>query len=131
MAQKETHINGARKSSSLTPPPAEFPAIEEERIEKFVNIQTELFDKFLEIYRQWFYLAQSEANFAFGFASKLAFARSIPEVMETCQECISRQFEMIAEDVRRLLTITEKLTEAGARLMLNGSVANGGSGRGT
>lgn len=131
MAQKETHIKRARKSSSLTPPPAEFAATEKELIEKFVNIQTEFFDKFLEINRQWFDRAQSEANFASGFASKLAVARSVPEVMQTCQECTSRRFEMIAEDVKRLLTITEKLTETRGRLVLNGSVAKGGSGRGS
>lgn len=45
-------------------------------------------------------------------------------------KCTSQRFEIMAEDVKRLLTITEKLTETGARLMLNGSVAKGGSGEG-
>ena len=96
------------------------------RIEEFVNMQTELLNELQETNRQWFDRAQSEANVASEFASKLTAARSIPEAMATCQEWTSRRFEMMAEDGKHLLADTQKFMEAVARLMPKGSLINGG-----
>jgi hypothetical protein len=56
------------------------------RIDEFVKMQAELLDKLQETNRQWLDRAQSEANLASEFASKLAAARSIPDAMTAFQE---------------------------------------------
>jgi len=100
--------------------PAEFAPIVKERIEDFVNAQTELLEKLQESNRQWFDRMQSEANLTSEFASKLTAARSIPDAMTACQEWANRRFEMMAEDREHLLSDCQKFTETGAHLLWNG-----------
>ena len=126
MAQKESHTERTGKASSINLIPTEFAEIGKKRIEEFVNMQTELLNELQETNRQWFDRAQSEANLASEFTSKLTAARSIPEAMATCQEWTSRRFEMMAEDGKHLLADTQKFMEAVARLMPKGSLINGG-----
>ncbi|MGB7100885.1 MAG: phasin family protein [Xanthobacteraceae bacterium] len=131
MAQKESHTERAEKSSLPNPMSTEFAEMGKKRIEEFVNMQTELLNEFQETNRQWFDRAQSEANLASEFVSKLTAARSIPEAMETCQEWTSRRFEMMAEDGKHLLADTQKFMEAATRLLPNGSLFKGGGGLST
>lgn len=131
MAQKESHTDRTEKSSSPNPIPTEFAAMGKKRIDEFINIRKELFDRLRETNRQWFDRAQSEANLASEFASKLTAARSLPEAMAAYQEWTSRRFEMIAEDGKHLLADTQKFMEVGVRLLSNGSLINGGKGVGT
>ena len=126
MTQKESHTERTGKASSINLIPTEFAEMGKKRIEEFVNMQTELLNELQETNRQWFDRAQSEANVASEFASKLTGARSIPEAMATCQEWTSRRFEMMAEDGKHLLADTQKFMEAVARLMAKGSLINGG-----
>ena len=126
MAQKEPHTERIGKSLSINLIPTEFAEMGKKRIEEFVNMQTELLNELQETNRQWFDRAQSEANLASEFASKLTAARSIPEAMATCQEWTSRRFEMMAEDGKHLLADTQKFMEAVARVMPNGSLIKGG-----
>ena len=74
-----------------------------------------------EINRAWLTRAQSEVTLASELVGKLATSRSIPDAATACQECMSRQMEMLAEDSRRMLADGEKLMRAGARLFANGS----------
>ena len=131
MAQKESHTERAEKSSYANPMPTEFAEMGKKRIEEFVNTQTELLERLQEMNRQWFDRAQSEANLASEFASKLTAARSIPEAMATYQEWTSRRFEMMAEDGKHLLADTQKFMEAATRLLPNGSLIKGGGGLST
>ena len=126
MAQKEPHTERTGKSLSINLIPIEFAEMGKKRIEEFVNVQTELLNEVQETNRQWFDRAQSEANLASEFASKLTAARSIPEAMATCQEWTTRRFEMMAEDGKHLLADAQKFMEAVARLMPKGSLINGG-----
>ena len=126
MTQKESHTERTGEASSINLIPTEFAEMGKKRIEEFVNMQTELVNELQETNRQWFDRAQSEANVASEFASKLTGARSIPEAMATCQEWTSRRFEMMAEDGKHLLADTQKFMEAVARLMAKGSLINGG-----
>ncbi len=118
MAEKESRSERTEKSS--LPMPAEFAPIVKERIEDFVNAQTELLEKLQELNRQWFDRMQSEANLTFEFASKLTAARSIPDAMTACQEWANRRVEMMAEDREHLLSDCQKFTETGAHLLWNG-----------
>ena len=106
--------------------PTEFAEMGKKRVEEFVNTQTELLEKLQEMNRQWFDRAQSEANLASEFTSKLTAARSIPEAMAAYQEWTSRRFEMMAEDGKHLLADTQKFMEAATRLLPNGSLIKGG-----
>ena len=126
MTQKESHTERTGKASAINLIPTEFAEMGKKRIEEFVNMQTVLLNELQETNRQWFDRAQSEANVASEFASKLTAARSIPEAMATCQEWTSRRFEMMAEDGKHLLADTQKFMEAVARLMPKGSLINGG-----
>ena len=98
---------------SSLPMPAEFAEMGKQRIEGFVNAQTELLEKLQESNRQWFDRMQSEANLASEFASKLTAARSIPDAMTACQEWASRRFKMMAEDREHLLSDCQKFTRDG------------------
>jgi hypothetical protein len=57
------------------------------------------------------------------FVGKLSTARLIPDATSACQECAARQFEMFAEDGRRLWTDSQKLIETGMRIF-SGPVAS-------
>jgi hypothetical protein len=121
--QKESERSG--KSSWPNLMPAGFGEMGRERVEEFANIQRELLGKLQEANRHWFDRAQEEANLASDFAAKLTAARSLPEAMSACQEWTSRRFEMMAEDGKHLLADSQKLMEAGARLLSNGSQLGG------
>ena len=124
MAQKEsqTRADGEILSTGeiFLPMPVEFAEMSKQRIEDFVNAQTELLEKLQESNRQWFDRMQSEANLASEFASKLTAARSIPDAMTACQEWANRRFKMMAEDREHLLSDCQKFTETGAHLLWNG-----------
>jgi len=131
MARKETHTERTKEThterteKSLFANPTELAALGKQRLENFVNTQTELLDKIQETNRQWFDRIQSEADLASDFGSKLTAARSIPHAMIACQEWAARRFEMVAEDRRHLLTDCQMFTEAGARLLSSGWLPNG------
>jgi phasin protein len=128
MAQKESHTE---KSLSPNLMPTEFAEMGKKRVEEFAHTQTEFLEKLQEMNRQWFDRAQSGANLASEFASKLTAARSIPEAMAAYQEWASRRFEMMAEDGKHLFADAQKLMEAATRLLPNASLLKGGGGSST
>jgi Phasin protein len=87
-------------------------------------MQRELLDTLEQMNRAWFARAQSEIDLAAEFIGKVAETRSIPDVATACQDCISRQLEMFAEDSRRMLADGEKLLRAGTRHLAEGTAAN-------
>jgi hypothetical protein len=101
--------------------PSELTAMGSERLNDFVNVQTEFLDKIEQSNRYWLDRLQSEANLASEFAAKLTAARSLPDAISVCQECTNRRIEMIAEDGRQAFTNTQSLMKTGARLWSNGS----------
>jgi len=120
MVQKESRTARMAKSSHPNLMPTEFAAMAKKRIDEFVDMQTELLDKLQETNRQWFDRAQSEANLASEFATKLTAARSVPDAIAACQEWTSRRFEMMAEDGKHFLSDSQKFMETGSRLMSSG-----------
>jgi hypothetical protein len=101
--------------------PEAFGEMGKKQFEAAVEMQKEFLDTMEEINRAWLTRAQSEVTLASELVGKLATSRSIPDAATACQECMSRQMEMLAEDSRRMLADGEKLMRAGARLFSNGS----------
>ncbi len=100
--------------------PDDFAATTKKRMDEFAAAQAELFDQYRDASRHWLDRIQVEANMASEFATKLGAARSIPEAMTACQGWTGRRFEMMAEDTQRLLGDTQKIMQAGARLIVDG-----------
>jgi hypothetical protein len=119
MPQKESYTD---REKSLLPNliSLEFATMGKKRIEDFVNMQTELFENLQEANRHWLERVQSEATLASEFATKLTATRSISDAMTTCQEWISRQIEMMAEDSKLLVADTQRFMQTGVRLLPNG-----------
>jgi Phasin protein len=101
--------------------PAAFDTMGRKQYETAFALQKELLDTFEQINRAWFVRAQSEIDLAAEFIGKVAGTRSIPDMANAYQECVSRQLEMLAEDSRRILADGEKLLRAGTRHLANGS----------
>ena len=129
MAQKESRAERTEKSSSSNVIPNEFGAARKNRSGGLFNLQAELLSELQEINHRWFDRAQSEANLASEFASKLTAARSVPEAMAACQQWTSRRFEMLTEDGKYLLADTQKFMAMGARFMPHGRLPNGSGAR--
>jgi Phasin protein len=120
MADQESQAGRAQKPSSPSSIPSKFDLMGSARIDEFINLQTELLERFQEINRKWLDRAQLEATMASEFASKLASLRSLPEVMTVYQDWTTRRLEMMAEDGKHLLADTQKFIETGARFASNG-----------
>lgn len=125
MAQKETHTERTEKPSLPNLIPAEFAAMGKRRFDELVAMQTERLERLQEANRDWFDRMQAEATLASEFSTKLAAARSVPEVATAYQEWGSRHMEMAAEDAKRMFAEGQKLAETGARLFFNGWWSNG------
>ena len=96
----------ADKSTRSSAPgfgPGAFGEMGKKQFEAAVEMQKEFLDTMEEINRAWLTRAQSEVALASELAGKLATSRSIPDAATACQECMSRQMEMLAEDSRRML----------------------------
>lgn len=124
MGQKEFHTQRTNNSSPFLVTSLEFAEMGKRRVEAFTKVQKELLEKLQETNLHWFERAQKEANFASEFAARLTAAPSIPVALAAWQEWTTRRFETMAEDGSYLLTDTQKLMEAGARLMSSGSLMN-------
>ena len=118
MPQQGSYIDRAEKLPPTLLSP-EFAAMGKQCIEELVNVQRELFENLQQANRHWLERVQSEASLASKFATKLTATRSVPEAMTTCREWSSCQIEMIAEDSRLLVADTQRIMEAGARLLWN------------
>jgi Phasin protein len=119
MAQKAA-LGDQEKPLLFNPMPEEFVATAKKRMEDFATAQTELFAKCQDANRHWLNRIQVEANMASDFAAKLTAARSIPEAVTACQEWGGRRLELMAEDAQQFLSDTQKFTQAGLRLIVNG-----------
>lgn len=119
MAQKESQSGQFGKVSFFNQNSVEFAEMAKKRFEEFSGVQSELFQRFQEAGKQWLDRIQAEANFASEFASNLASARSIPDVLTACQECGARRFAMMADDAKHALDDMQKFMQTGARMLAN------------
>ena len=128
MEQTGADAGKTRTSSPSNITPSEFAAMGKKRLEELVAMQTELFEKFQEMNRNWFERLQSEAALASEFTNRLTAARSIPETTTVCQDWAKRRMEMSAEDAKRLMADGQKVFQTGTNMLANGWLSNGPTG---
>ena len=127
MSQKEDRHEGTQNTLPLNL--TELPGMGNRWIEDLVKVQTGLFEKLQESNKRWLDRLQSEANIASDFASTLATAHSIPDVMSACQEWSNRRLVMMAEDGKHLFADAQKFMETSARLLWWSNGKRGGTDR--
>lgn len=119
MASKEKLQGGELKLPLFNLISTDFATTARQRLGDFADAQAELLNIFQEINQHWRDRISAEAKVEADFASKLTAARSIPDVVTTCQEWGSRHLEMVAEDAAHLFDDTQKLMQTSARLFAN------------
>jgi hypothetical protein len=101
--------------------PQAFGEMFKKNFEALGAMQKELLEIIAGTNRAWLAHAQLETTLASEFFSKLAGARSAPDAAMACQDCMTRQLDLFAEDGQRLLADGEKLIRSGARLFSTAS----------
>ena len=87
--------------------------------ESLLRAQGDVSNALHETIQQWPDRIQLRANLASEFASKLFASRSVFEVLAASQLWACRRFAMMADEVRHLLTDSQKLSEIGSQLLSN------------
>jgi hypothetical protein len=119
MTQQEERL-GAEAGRTV-----EFVAEGRHRLKDFAGAQTQFWDRLQDSNRKWLDRVQIEANLAAEFANKLGSAKSLVDTANILQSWTVKHMEMATEDARRMLTDTQEIFTAGARLWSN----LGGDGR--
>ena len=73
-----------------------------ERTEAMLRLQKELLDRCEQASRDWLTRLKSETELWSGLATKLAGTRSVPDAIQSYQECISQRVKMAAADAQRM-----------------------------
>lgn len=73
-----------------------------ERAEALLSMQKELLDAYDQAGRDWWARVKSEAELWSALAAKLADTRSLPDAMQSYQECVSQRMKMAAQDAQWL-----------------------------
>jgi hypothetical protein len=73
-----------------------------ERTEAMLGLQKELLDMCDQASRDWLARIKAEAELWSELAAKLTAARSVPEAVESYQQCISQRMKMVTQDAQRL-----------------------------
>ena len=87
----------------------EFANMAQKSFETMMDLQKEVLDAFYDINQQWIVGINAEATVASELFTKLAAARSIPDAVSACQDCGSRQLEILAEQSRGLMAASERI----------------------
>jgi hypothetical protein len=127
MTQQESQKARSGNALPLNQIPLDLAEMTRKRIEAFANAQTELWERFQGTNKHWLDRMQEEAKLASEFVSKVSSARSIPDAMTACQDWGSHRLKMMADDAMHALDDTQKILQAGARLIGNGWQSKGRS----
>jgi Phasin protein len=73
-----------------------------ERTDAMLSMQKEVLDAYEQASRDWLARVKSEVELWSRLAAKLAGTRSVPDAMQSYQECISQRMRMAADDAQRL-----------------------------
>jgi hypothetical protein len=124
MARNEYHADRAESVTPFGLIPSTFITMGRKQIHECVKAHSELLDRFQEVNRSWLDHLQSEADLYTEFASKVAAARSIPDVAALLLEWNKRHMETAQVDAKHVLADTQRIMEVGARLLPGGWLFN-------
>ena len=127
MAQTESY-SGTENPSLPNLTSSGLAALGKKNVEEFARAQSDLLSVMQSAHRRWFDRMQSEAKFASEFAHKITNCRSIPDAVAACQEWTGRQFALMVDDSKHLLTDSQKVMERGARFLSDGLFTDGHEG---
>ena len=91
-----------------------------ERTEAMLGMQKELLETYDQASRAWLARVKSEADLWSELATKLAGSRSLPDAMQSYQQCVSQRMKMAAEDAQRLSDECGSIMQKISRSMTNG-----------
>jgi len=95
--------------------PGEIAKMAEDRLKDMTGVQKQMLDTIAEMNQRWLGCASAQAALASDLGSKLAGARSLPDVAALYQEWMAQQTKMIAEQNERFLEDARKVMEAMTR----------------
>jgi len=82
--------------------------------------QKELLDTLTQMNEHWFARARSEAELTTELTSKLASARSMPDVISVYQDWLSQRMQRHVQDSNHVLVKVQNFIWMGARCLQNG-----------
>ncbi len=106
MANKETAGSSAAKTDFPS-----FPNWGQEQTEAALAMQKSLLESYEEANRAWLARVQSEVALWSDLAGKLTATRSVPEALEAYSKCVSQRMQMAADDGRRLVDESQRITQ--------------------
>ena len=112
MAQ-EGQGQASRESPAMAA--GEIAKMAEQRTKDMVGMQKEMLDALTEMNNRWLGCASAQAALASELGTKLAAARSLPDVAALYQEWMAQQTKIIAEQNERFMADTRKVMEAMTR----------------
>ena len=96
---------------------SDFSIIGRKTFDRMVALQQNFLGALQDINQQWVATINAEIALASETLTKLAAAKSIPDTVAACQNCGTRQMEIVAENSRGLQAANEKIM---SRLSGNG-----------
>jgi hypothetical protein len=87
----------------------EFVDMGRKSFDTLVNLQKQVLGAFQDFNQQWIAGMNAEAKLAPELFAKLPGAKSVPEATSACQDCGTRQMEILAENSRGFLAASEKI----------------------
>lgn len=90
-----------------------------EQTEAATALQKAILETYEQASHGWLARVQSEVALWSDLASKLAATRSVPEILETYTKCVSQRMQMAADDGRRLVDESQKITQKIAQSLGN------------
>ena len=107
-----TREQGATEFRTVETPfavPREFTEMGRKTFEMMVDMRKGILESLLLLHRQCLAHADSDAKLTFGFMTKFATAKSIPDAASACQEYANRRAEIFADDARQFLAAADKV----------------------
>ena len=102
---KERPVDRARESKFQPLPEAVG-----HRTDTAKGLQIEILHAYARLSRSWLARVQSEAALWVSLGAKVASSRSLSEIVEAQQRCVSHQIQMAAEDGQQLFDDCQKIT---------------------
>jgi hypothetical protein len=87
----------------------QFADLGQETFYRMMTLQKGLLKTVQELNQQWAASMSAEAELASQFFAKLTAAKSMPDAASACQECGSRQMEILADQNRKLMAASERI----------------------